>query len=156
MTAKIPDTLESLMTAYPNLCATGWRQPKATDSEFAALRDELAQAGDKVELCRRMFRDTRFLKKWHGLWAAYGIKHRAENWDFQFDPVLFPPRRCYNGYVYQGVAVAAALLEGFTVIPHPSGAPGSDIAVPRPPRGPRRAGRRANQAEGGPRRFVNP
>ncbi len=120
------------MAAYPDLCVSGWRQSNATDSEFAALRAELAQAVDKVDLCRRMYRDPRFLRTWHGIWSAYGFKHRAETWDFEYDPKLFPARRCYNGYVCQGVATAAALLEGFTVIPHPAGSPGSDIAVPRP------------------------
>ena len=126
-----PETLGRLMETYPQLCATGWRQPKATESEFAALRDELSRSVDKVDLCRRMYRDPRFLQDWHGHRTAYHLKHIAETWDFEFDPDLFPHRHCYNGYVNQGIAAAAALLEEFEVTQEAPGAPGSFIAVSR-------------------------
>ena len=126
-----PATLDHLMVAHPQLCATGWRQPGTTKRKFAALRDELSRSGDKVDLCRRMYRDSRFLREWHGQWTAYQLKHTAENWVFEFDPVLLPPQRCYNGYVNQGIAAAAALLEGFKVTKQAPGAPGSFIAIPR-------------------------
>ena len=106
-------SLGDLMSANPALCSTGWRPSNCTDSEFSILREELAQAVEKVDLCRRLLGDERFLREHRGQFLAYNLKHIAEEWDF--DSVEKQRRSSYNGYVPEGAVVAAAMLEGLEV-----------------------------------------
>ena len=95
------------------------------------------EAAAALELCRRAFRDQRFLKEYKGRQSDYRLKHLVESWDFEPEPGARWPVPHYNGiYVCSGVAVAAALLEGFRVH-RQIGGRRSFIDVPRPLRAPK-------------------
>ena len=120
-----------VMENYPDLGYDGWRI-EPDDRLFAERRRELQEATAALELCRRAFRDQRFLKEYKGRQSDYRLKHLVESWDFEPEPGARWPVPHYNGiYVCSGVAVAAALLEGFRVH-RQIGGRRSFIDVPRP------------------------
>ena len=133
--------IEALMEDYPNLGYGGWRIPKHAEVEFLEQRKKLRAASIAMNLCRRVFRDPLFRKKFHGKYTDYKLKHVVEFWEFDPAPCYPPPvLRHYNGiYVCQGVAVAAALLEGFDVRQFSPTSFGSMITVPRSRPAPKRA-----------------
>ena len=124
--------IEWLMLTHPTLCYQGWEAPQLTGERFLELREKLRLAFVPLDLCRRVFRDPRFLKKYRGRYSDYKLKHVVEFWEFDPTPTYPPPiQRHYNGhYVCQGVATAAAILEGFEVKRYSPTSYGSIITVP--------------------------
>lgn len=112
-----PSEISSLMADHPNLCYAGWKTPWLAGAEFLQRREELRAALTALDLCRRVFRDPRFRLQYHGQYTGYRLKHVVEFWELNPIPCDPPPAmRHYNGiYVCQGVAAAAAILEGFDV-----------------------------------------
>jgi hypothetical protein len=107
--------ISCIIENYPDLGYDGWRI-EPDDRQFAERRRELEEASAALELCRRAFRDERFRKLHKGRQSDYRLKHLVETWDFEPAPGARRPTPHYNGiYVCSGVAVAAALLEGFCV-----------------------------------------
>ena len=120
-----------VMKNYPELGYDGWRI-EPDEQRFADCRRELQEAAAALDLCRRAFRDERFRKLHKGRQSDYRLKHLVETWDFEPAPGARWPTPHYNGiYVCSGVAVAAALLEGFCVH-RQIGGRRSFIDVPRP------------------------
>jgi hypothetical protein len=122
--------IDRVMRVCPELGRDGWCN--AWDrSRLAESRVALREAREALQLCRQVFRDRRFRKLYRGKQSDYCLKHVAEFWDLNFDPRAEPEPVKYNGvYVGSGVAVAAALLEGFTV--HRMRGRRSSIVVPKP------------------------
>ena len=120
------------MAAHHSLGYEGFRPESMPPEVFAEKRALLREAIAEIDICRRAFRDPRFLRIYRGTQSAYGSKHYVEKWDFDLNPRARgeAPNDSYNGYVCQGSAVAAALLEGFVVKPSSMGA-GSAISFPR-------------------------
>ena len=103
-----------LLLKYPDICYLGWKTPRLTESQFQEERRRLVESQEALDLCRRVFRDPRFRKKYGGNRSSYGMKHFVESWGFSPDRLREPGSAHYNGvYVCEGVAIAAALLEGF-------------------------------------------
>jgi len=120
-----------VMAEHPELGYDGWRI-EPDDRLFAERRRELREATAALDLCRRVFRDQRFRKLYKGRHSDYRLKHRVEVWNFDPKPDDLLPSAPYNGiYVCSGVAVAAALIEGFTVV-RLAGKRRCEIEVPRP------------------------
>ena len=133
MTMDHTNDITDILEKYPNLGYDGWRI-EPDDRLFAERRRELKEASAALELCRRAFRDERFRKTYKGLQSDYRLKHAVETWDFDPKPGDEPSHPRYNGvYVCSGVAVAAALLEGFQVR-YNLGGRRSVIRVPSPVR----------------------
>jgi hypothetical protein len=133
--------LLDILARHPDLCYEGWRTPDMSDARLKELRDKLLHAYIEFDLCRRAFRDPDFRKKYRGINSAYGIKHAVEKWDFDPPSIRVPSdwrnptMPHYNGiYVCQGVAAAAAMLEGLPVLRRSLRCPGSVITFPVPPR----------------------
>jgi hypothetical protein len=114
--------IAELLEAQPQLGYQGWRLPQLTDDEFAESRQLLARAIEPLKICSKVFRDSRFRTLHKGARNAYHIKHVIEFWDFSPSYIRsgrYPEmvrKNVYNGiYIAEGVAVAAALIEGYQV-----------------------------------------
>jgi hypothetical protein len=134
MTEKIK--IDRLLRVHQSLCYGGFKALDMTPELFAESREKLQSSSTEIDLCRRVFREDRFKKRYAGKRSAYLLKHVAERWDFD-ENLRRPsePYSHYNGiYVSQGSAAAAALLEGFEVSQIGLVGPGSVVSVPRPTR----------------------
>lgn len=124
--------INGLLATYPDLTYGGWRIRKRSAEAYSAAREKLRSAAVEIDLCRWMFRDPRFVQRYRGKQTAYRLKHVAERWESTPGPLdRGEDFNRHNGYICQGSAVAAALLEGLPVTRISVGGEGSVIAIPK-------------------------
>lgn len=108
--------MTDILVRHPDLCFEGWRTPKQSEADFVESRRKLEASHDAFKLSIRVFKDRKFRRQHSGRIGSYRLKHVAEFWDFTSSrsEKCRPPR--YNGiFISEGVATAAALIEGFRV-----------------------------------------
>lgn len=120
--SNIKTDINELLEAHADLCYHGWRCSDLAENDYAESRQLLARAIEPLRICSQVYRDPRFRALHKGARNAYHIKHVIEFWDFSPSYIRsgrYPEmvqRNVYNGiYIAEGVAVAAALIEGYQV-----------------------------------------
>ncbi|WP_152033411.1 hypothetical protein [Bradyrhizobium sp. DOA9] len=98
---------------FPELCPYGLRHYRGNHPvEPRSIRD------DEVATAMAFLRRFHPTKK--GTASSYWLKHEAENWG---------RKNGMSGYVSNGAMLIAALLLGFTVLPHRSPSPNAQIGL---------------------------